>query len=161
MSEVLNLTQFTITNVLGALTRGPQPGTFSARILPTSVATGIQVASPVKLVASANTGEIVVDIATEGTDLPFGVINYNTKKNTYVAGDMVEISTGGNIIFLESTAAIVRGAKVSSGNTSAVGGGPGVTTNATSGQNVLGVAITQVAAAQQLVAIRIFTALNP
>ncbi len=161
MSEVLNLSQFTITNVLGAFSRGPQPGTFSGRILNTSIATGIQVGSPLKLVSAANTAELVFDIATEGSDVVFGVIPYNTKKNTYVAGDVVECASNGDTLFLEATAAITRGAKVSAGNTSATGGGPGVTTNATSGQNILGIALTQVSAAQQLVLVRIQPALNP
>jgi hypothetical protein len=159
MSSILNQNQFAPTPILGMTTRDPQPATISARINPSSVATGLQVGTPLKLIASVST-EIVVDLAA-ATDVLYGVIPFNTKKNTYVKGDVVEVCTAGNIMLLETAAAVNRGDTVKIENTSAVGGGPGVTTDNTSTHHVGGVALGQAAASQALIAIKIQPAVLP
>ena len=157
MSLYQNLVQFAPTPALGQPLKGPQPGTLPVRINPASVATGLQVGTPLYLIASSSP-EIVVDLWTPTVGQPiFGVIPLNTKKNKYSAGDLIDLFTDGNILLLESTAAISRGALVTVGNTAATGGCPGVTTTTTQGAAVLGQALTQTSAAQQLVAIKIKT----
>lgn len=154
MSLFQNLNQFAPTPGLGQPLKGVQPSTFSARINPSSVATGLQVGSPFKLIANTSTSEVVVDLAAV-TDTLFGVIPANTKKNTYVAGDVVELFSDGNTLLLEATAAINAGSVVQIGNTTATGGGPGVTAITTPGAAYGGLALTSVTAAQTAVLIKI------
>ncbi len=59
-------------------------------------------------------GIMKVIAATADTVDIFGVINFNQRKTSYVAGDKCEISVlcGGNCIFMEASAAVARGAEV-------------------------------------------------
>ena len=155
MSLFQNLVQFAPTPGLGQPLKGPQPGTLPVRINPSSVATTIQVGSPMKLVAiTAN--EIIVDLCTSATaDAIFGVIPLNTKKNTYAAGDVLDLFTDGNILMLESAAAINAGASLSISNTGGSGGGPSVATTTTVGVQVGALALTTVGAAGSAIAVKI------
>ena len=55
--------------------------------------------------------EMVVDKAAT-TELADGVVVYNPKKNSYAAGYTLEVATRGTYVYLESAAAIARGAYV-------------------------------------------------
>lgn len=160
MSTFQNLTQFAPTPGLGQPMKGVQPSTFAVRLNPTSVATGIQVGTPLKLVANTATSEIVVDVAGP-TDAIFAVIPANTKKNTYLKGDVLDVFSIENTLLLESTAAINAGDLLKIGNTSATGGGPGVTTTTVVGTQIGAIALTSVSAAQQLVLVKIRTGVVP
>lgn len=150
-----NSTQFAPTPALGQPLKGPQPGTFPCRINPSSVATTIQVGSPMKLVAITDT-EIVIDLCTSATaDAIFGTIPLNTKKNTYKAGDVVDLFSDGNVLLLESAAAINAGAFLTISNTGGSGGGPSVATAAAVGAQIGGLALTTVGAIGALVAVKI------
>ncbi len=114
MSQVFqNQNQFAQSPVLGQVSMIPNPSIVPARINPSSSAV-LQSGSAVKLIAGAGVGnEIVVDACTGPTDGPvFGVIVYNMRKNLYSAGDNVELASAGSYVFLESSAAISRGDKV-------------------------------------------------
>lgn len=65
----------------------------------------------VKLVDSAAPLPQVVACAANSDEV-FGFISYDIKSQGYVAGDRCEIASGGNVIFLQATAAIARGAQV-------------------------------------------------
>ena len=156
MSLFQNLTQFAPTPGLGQPVKGVQPATFPARINPSSVATGLQVGTPLKLIANTGTAEIMVDLCNPAVgDVLFAVIPANTKKNTYSAADVVDVFADGNTLLLESTAAINAGALLSIANTTAVGGGPGVTATTTAGAQYGGLALTSVSGSQQTVLVRI------
>ncbi len=51
-------------------------------------------------------------LATAITDSVCGFVNYNTKNRVFVAGDILEMSCAGNVMYLMSTAAIARGAQL-------------------------------------------------
>lgn len=143
---VLNQNQFAQTSVLGSPDLAFNFNTKSVQINPESVSTKLQVGQAVKLIAG-NVPTILTDMA-DSTDIPFGVIVYNLKKNTYAAGDVVEVACRGNVIYLESAAAISRGATVENVPT-----GPTVQTKA-SGAG-LGVALDQATGAGQLIRVEI------
>jgi hypothetical protein len=151
---IQNLRQFKPTPGLGQPLKGPQPGTLSVRINPASVATTIQVGSPLKLVAVTTSNEIIVDLAGS-TDTLFATIPLKTRKNTWAAGDVLEVFTKGCILMLETAASssINAGDLLSISNTSASGGGPGVATTTTPGTAVIGLALTTTTAAGQLVVV--------
>lgn len=107
---VLNQNQFAQTPVLGAPDLAFNFNTKSVLINPSSVATKLQVGQALKLIAG-NVPQILTDEAGS-TDIPFGVIIFSLKKNLYAAGNTVEVACKGNVIYLESAAAITRGAAV-------------------------------------------------
>ena len=147
---------------LGALVLNPAANVVSALINPSSVASVIQNGSPVKLITGATNGgsgngQALVDVVSDPpNDVLYGFIVYNLRKNSHSPGDTVEIAVAPSEIWLEASAAINRGTNVQS-NAS----GPTVATNSTSGQQFAGIAIGQVAAGSQLIAIKIAPGKNP
>ena len=150
VATVLNQNQFALKPVLGQLFQGIAHNVKTCRILTTSTATVLVAGQAVKLVAAVSP-EIVVDaVASATADTVYGVIVFNPKKNTYAAGDIVEVACKGSVIFLESSAAINRGTKVATDFT-----GPTVATDTTSTHQITGVALGQVAATGNLIAVEI------
>lgn len=111
MSLVQNQNQFAQTALLGQVTMSPSPAIIPVKIYIGSVATQLQAGQAVRLVDQAGP-EIQVDQVTAVTQEAFGVIIYNPRKNTYSAGDTVEIALRGTVVYMETSAAIARGAKV-------------------------------------------------
>lgn len=157
LSQAMN--SFAQTPILGLLSEIPNMNTVAARILTTSSAV-ITVGTAVKLVAGTDSLP-VVDACTGPTDGPvFGVIPYNERKNTYSAGDVVNVALSDSYIYLKASAAIARGDKVTTtlGTTTA---DPLVTTVATATtQYVTGIAIDVAAAASDLIRVRIAPSFN-
>lgn len=143
-----NLNQTFQTPLLGQPDLSYNFNTKSVVINPDSVATKLMVGQAVKLIAGASP-VILVDQAASA-EQPFGVILYQLKKNTYAAGNRIEIACKGNVIYLEAAAAITRGAIVEN-----VPGGtaPVVQTKASGAR--LGIALDQAAAAGDLIRIEI------
>mgnify|MGYP000863056597 FL=1 len=149
-ATVLNQNQFGLTPVLGSLVQGLPSNVKSVRINPASTATIIVAGQAVKLSDVAG-AEIMVDVVASATaDAVYGVILFNPKKNTYVKGDLVEIACEGSVVWLETTAAIARGAKVATDYT-----GPTVATDTTSTHQITGVCLSKPTATGQLAAIEI------
>jgi len=146
MSVYQNSNQFAQTSMLGSPDLAFNFNTKSVQIDPASVATVLQVGQAVKLVAGASP-TIRVDQAASA-DKIFGVIVAQLKKNVYVKGDTVEIACKGNVIYLESAAAISRGAVVENVPT-----GPTVQTKASGA--ALGFALDQASGAGQLIRVEI------
>lgn len=155
MALFQNLTQFAPLPNIGQPMKGVQPFTFPMRINPASVATGLSVGTPLKLFPDTSTSEIVVDLATLSTDKVFAIIPGNTKKNTYAAGDVVDGFAEGNTLMLEATAAINAGAFLVVGNTSAAGGGPGVTATTTPGTQYGAIALASVSAGATAILVQV------
>lgn len=145
----LNQNQFAQTPVLGQVSQLPNPNIFPAQIDPADTATVITAGTAVKLSNVAGT-QIVVLVCAAVTDGPvFGVIVYNMRKNTYAAGDTVEVAGVNSVITLKSSAAIARGANVSQTAPSA-GNDPLITTSVVTNY-VLGQALEKASGANQLI----------
>lgn len=142
----LNPNQFAMAPVLGAADLAYSYNTKSAIINPNSVATVLQVGQAMKLVSGAVPG-LVVDVAA-ATDVPFGVITNVLKKNTYSPGQAVELSCHGNVVYLETSAAVTRGSLVENDPT-----GPTVKTKNTGA--TLGRALDQATGSGQLIRVEI------
>jgi hypothetical protein len=110
VSTFQNQNQFAQTPVLGQLDFTVNPNIKSAKIDPASIATVLQAGQAMKLVDVAGT-EVIVDVAAV-TDKAYGVIPYNPRKNLYAAGDTIDLACKGSVVYLETSAAIARGAKV-------------------------------------------------
>ncbi len=113
MATYQNSNQFAPTPVLGQVDLlAGTANIISAQIDPASVATAAQLTagSPVKIVDVAG-GPIIVDTAAI-TETATGVIVYNPRKSQYVAGDIVEVAMKGTVVYLETSAAVARGANV-------------------------------------------------
>jgi len=154
------MNQFTQAAILGLVDMIPTPSVVSAQINPGTSATTIQVGDAVKLIDGAS-GAILVDKCSGPTDGPvYGVIPYNARKNTYVANDIVEVACLDSYVYLRSSAAIARGAKVTT-TASTTTTDPLVTTvSVPASQYVTGVAIDKATAADQLIRVRIYPSLN-
>ncbi len=134
--------------------------TVTCQINPNTTAAYITAGCAVKLIA--NTGpEKVVDITTSASDGPvYGIIAYNARSNVHTAGAHVEVHTDLNVVWLKSSAAINRGARVSATNPTATGNDPTVATDTTAADYTVGVAETQAAAANTLIKVRVKPAIN-
>lgn len=147
---VLNQNQFSLTPILGSLVQGTSSNVKTVRINPASTATILVAGQAMKLSDVAGS-EIVVDaVASATADKVYGVILFNPKKNTHVKGDVVELACAGSVVWLETTAAIARGALVATDYT-----GPTVATDAVSTHQITGVCLSKPTATGQLAAIEI------
>lgn len=113
MSTFQNQNQFAQTPLLGQvdLISGPN-NIFSARIDPASTATQAQLQAGCAMrIVDIQGNEIIVDTCAI-TALADGVIIYNPRKNQYAAGDVLELAGEGSVVYMETSAAIARGARV-------------------------------------------------
>lgn len=92
----------------------------------------------VKLVDSAG-GVPKVTAITADTDEIFGIIPYHVQQSSFAAGEPVEVAAQGNVVYMEASAAIARGAKVM-----AVVTGSKIAT-ATAGKTMIGFAFDKAA----------------
>lgn len=111
MATYANPNQFKIGPIPGSLSGRINNNVVFATIDPASSnAALIKPGSPVRLkdVSGAN---IVVDSAA-ATDTPYGVVVFSAQKNTYVAGDVVQVACFGSHVNLETGGTVARGAKL-------------------------------------------------
>lgn len=155
-----NMNLFNPLAIIGAIDLIPSPDVVGAQIDPASTAQYVQAGSPVKL-KTGTSGAILVDAQTGPTDAAvFGVIPYNERKNLYAAGDIITVARGGTYMYMRSSAAITRGARVSI-TAATVSSDPLVTTDATSGHFTVGIAVDEASAADQLIRVQISPLTNP
>lgn len=102
----------------------------------------------VKLATTAG-GVPKILAATVDTGKIFGYVAYNTKKSSFSALDHLEIVRGGGIIYLEASAAVVRGASVMNVIT-----GEKVAT-ATTGKAIAGMALDTASASGDLIRVEV------
>lgn len=162
MSTFQNQNQAQQTVELGSLVKNPAANVVSVLINPSSTASVLQNGTPFKLITgligdSSGNGQALVDaISDPPNDVVYGFAIYNQRHNKFSPGDTIELAIAPSEIWLESSGAINRGTNVQS-NAS----GPTVATNSTSGQQFAGVAIGQVAGANQLINIKVSPGKNP
>lgn len=104
------MNQFAGANVKGQVDKIITPQTFPVQLIATSVATLVP-GDFVKLAGTAQGGAILVEKCAV-TDVPFGVVPYNVKKNSFTAGETLEVLGPGSVVWLESDAAIATGASL-------------------------------------------------
>jgi hypothetical protein len=142
LTQVQNMNQFTQTPMVGSVDLTVFPNIKAVRINPAYVGGLPLVAGQVfKLVDVA--GEIPVVEPAAVTEKGYGVAVHTLKRDTFLAGDVIDVACQGSVVFLESSAAIAGAAKVQ--NTPS---GPNVQTLASLATNCqIGVNITKSAAA--------------
>ena len=154
------MNSFAQSPILGLVSEIPTPSVVSAQIDPDSVATTIQVGDTLKLI-DGTSGAILVDKCSGPTDGPvYGVIPFNSRKNIYTAGDIVEVVCLDSYIYLRSSAAIARGAKVTTTASTASTDALVTTVSVPSTQYITGVAVDKAAAANALIRVRIYPSFN-
>lgn len=102
--------QFAPAPYLGQLDQGLNYNSKAAQI-DASSAGGLIAGQAVKIVDSAGGIPKVVECAANSDEV-WGFINYEPKNRTWKAGDKVEISQKGNVMYLYSTGPIARGVQV-------------------------------------------------
>lgn len=117
-NATLNTNQFKQQNVVGALdlVTNPNPSVMTVRYDWTNASTDTIVPGEglilADLGASDAVGLPVVDIRALDADAIEGVLIFDPKKATKDPGDVITIAKKGAVVYMESSAAIVRGAKV-------------------------------------------------
>lgn len=150
-----NLNQFKQSAVLGTLdlSTNANPDVFTCRFNYDDGSSDLMIpgegAKLVDLGANDFVGPPFVDERALDGDPIFGVKIYTTKKNSAEVGEIVQIAGKGAVVFMNSGAAIVRGAKVS-----LVLATPGNVIT-TAGGSTLGTALDKVAGADELIRILI------
>lgn len=113
MAEVKqNLNQFKQTPLVGQPDLTVNQNIVPARILATSTGGALLVAgNGFKL--SDTAGPVpIVDLIADATEQIWGVAIHNMKRDTFVAGDYLDLALVGSTVWMQTSAAIARGAKV-------------------------------------------------
>lgn len=149
---------------LGMLQMPYNTGTLSVQFDP--AASGTLVAGQAVVFSTANAGVVsatpMVAPSTAQADHVVGFVNYNIKNAVFNPGDYLEISTEGNVQYLQACSALTRGQFVVSCPAAVANGNIGGVTVVTgsSGFDILGYALDTVSAGQ-LVRIAIKTPAAP
>lgn len=149
-SQAMN--QFAMNQLLGQLDLPFSTNTYSAMVASSYTGSGIYAGQAVKLVAG--TASVVPQVipCAANSDSVFGFVNYNIKNVGFVAGQSLEISLAGNVMWLYATGAITQGAQVTLDVTTIGGVGQKV---GSSGAAIVGWALDGAAAAGALIRIKI------
>jgi len=109
MSVYQNMNQIEQTAIKGSIAAIVNPVTLSAQVDPASVDT-IVAGDAVKL--STAVGNTILVDKCAATDAPIGYVIYNPKKDSFIAGNALEIALPSSIIYLESSGTVTRGDEV-------------------------------------------------
>lgn len=105
-----NPNSFAQSAQVGMIDLMTEPTTISV-VVDSTQATALYPGMPVKMVDGTSKIPTVIGCSAD-TDQVLGFINYNVKNRSFVAGDTMEISMNGNVMYLYASAAIARGAQV-------------------------------------------------
>lgn len=152
LPQTLNVNQFAMAPYLGMLDQHFNYNT-SPVVVDSAVVTPLQNGQAVKMVDSAG-GSPKVVACTADADQVFGFINYNMKNAFFPANTPCEISRDGNVMYLRSTGAIARGARVVV-NVATIGGVAAAT--GSSGKRIVGYAYDKAIQAGQLIRVVVGT----
>lgn len=107
-----NLSQFNQTPMLGQLDWTVNQNVVPVRLDP-AYAGGLPLVAGQVFILANVAGEVpVVTPQADATVTPYGVMPHNMKRDTIVAGDYFDLALAGSTIYLQTSAAIARGAKV-------------------------------------------------
>jgi hypothetical protein len=142
--------QFNQSPIIGQLDLRYNPNTVSAKI--DDGVSGTVLPGTAMKYTQDDTGVPSITPCTADSDITCGFVNYDIKTPGFVAGDLCEMSQRGNVMYLISTAAIQRGARVM-----IVPATPGGVVTATSGKPYIGWALDPASAAQQFIRVELTT----
>lgn len=126
--------------------------TFSAQVDVSAGAAVYTQGTAMKIVANTVGGIPRVIACSSSSDNVFGFINFNLKNINWGLGQVMELSTGGNVIWLYATGAITQGAQVCLDVTS-----PGGVQATGASATVVGVALDGAAGYGSLIRVRLNT----
>ena len=107
---VMTINQFALKKQKGNLTTAPDWNVLTCKIDAGQVGT-LTYGDAVKIKGTA-AGQTTVEKVALATDDMFGFIVYSIRKNSYVAGDYVNVAFTDAVMFMEASAAIASGAPV-------------------------------------------------
>ena len=79
-------------------------------IIDSTQATAIKAGTPVKVIATSS--KLPHIVAAASGDLILGFVKHSPRKESFAAGEVVEVSYGGDVMYLEADAAIDAGVPV-------------------------------------------------
>lgn len=145
-----NLNSFAPSPVVGSLDLAFNYNTKSVKLSDAEGQASVAPGSPLKLDATS-TSPLPVVATVGASELSFGVVIATQKKNVFAPGNVLEIASTGNVVYVKASAAINRGAKV---QCTASATAPTAAT-ATSGQRYEGIALDRAVSAGDLIRIEI------
>lgn len=137
LAALQNPNQFVQAPVLGQVDLYLNYNTIACQVDASQGATPLVAGQAVKVVASEG-GIPKIIACSANADNVFGFINYNVKNRNFGIGFVVEVSQKGNVLYLQSTGPIARGAQVTLDLFSIGGVGQLV---GSSGANIVGFAL--------------------
>ena len=146
----LNLNRKKITPVDGAYVYMPNAPEPHNCVVSANQATALHAGAILTIDTSVSNANCPVVKQAADNDPIFGVIPVNGLKDSYVAGDKVNVAVEGSFIYKTASAAITAGARLGfNASTNKVA------TIATAGKSIVGVANTTAAAANDLVQVKL------
>lgn len=152
LAPSLSQNSFKQSSIVGMVDQAMSPNTIAAQIDSSESGT-LYPGDAVKIVDSAGGVPKVVKV-TADTDEVFGIINYNIKNASFVAGMAVELSQALNVVFLYATAPIARGQRVILPDPTAYRGAVAPAAGS-GGATILGWAFDKASAAGDLIRVRL------
>ena len=118
-------------------------------IVSASQGTALKAGAIVKLDSSATNLDAPVALQASKTDAVFGVITYNPIKNDFAAGERIAVARPNDIVWLPAAGAISAGAALGFNSSNQVTASP------SSGDTIIGKALTPASAANDLVQVEL------
>lgn len=148
----LSQNSFSLSAIVGQVDMPFNMNTLGCVIDATAGAAVYSAGTAVKIVPNTKGGAPHVIACSANSDVAFGFINFNLKNINWGAGQAVDVSIDGNIIWLYATAAITQGAQVCLDVSS-----PGAVQPTGGSAEVVGFALDGAAASGSLIRVKLKT----
>ena len=113
MTEAFSLTATSITPAKGQYALLPNvPSEHNVEFYSGTSTDTLPVGAFVKLYTSSTSTTHPIAVVCAATDVPYGMVVYDTRKEAYAVGERFKIAKTGDTVFCEAAGAIAVGAKV-------------------------------------------------
>lgn len=113
MSQAFNLTATSIKPQKGQYALLPNlPQQHNVEFYSSTATDLLPVGALVKLYGSSTNTNHPVAVVCAATDVPFGMVVYDARKEAYAVGERFAVAQSGDVVFMEAAGAIAVGAKL-------------------------------------------------
>lgn len=113
MSQAFNLTATSIKPQKGQYALLPNlPQQHNVEFYSSTSTDTLPVGALVKLYGSSTSTDHPVAVVCAATDIPYGVVVYDARKQSYAVGERFAVAQSGDVVYMEAAGAIAVGAKL-------------------------------------------------